>query len=153
MLTFRTRRPYSQVSRADDSAVNTDSTTARAAFHIVRVDPALQSNARSIILSVSVASQTTSEFIVFSRCSEICGIYEEPMRRERYYWCLLHVMELDQIADYRQIRERCITRVENYPDQGRALLCLALSLHAGSTTTSIEVSTSTPGEKYPVDRR
>lgn len=39
------------------------------------------------------------EFIGFSRYDGIRGIYEELMWRERYYWCLLHAMEVDKIAD------------------------------------------------------
>lgn len=52
-----------------------------------------------MLLFISFGSIQQLEFIGFSRYDGIRGIYEELMWRERYYWCLLHAMEVDKIAD------------------------------------------------------
>lgn len=58
-----------------------------------------------MLLFISFGSIQQLEFIGFSRYDGIRGIYEELMWRERYYWRLLHAMEVDKIADYSRVRE------------------------------------------------
>ncbi|KAI6043015.1 heterokaryon incompatibility protein-domain-containing protein [Pisolithus marmoratus] len=105
-LIFRTRRAHFQAIKVDDGVVNTDSAAAHAVFHVVPVDPSPQSNAGRIILPASVASPTTFEFIVLSRCDGIRGIYDELTWGERYYGCLLHVMAVQETPDDSRVKER-----------------------------------------------